>query len=375
MKKYLRLTCTLCRRDIDKLVDVTHYTPDRCTITQGCEGRLQPIEYRSSAGIAVTPEVGVTDWQPRGTRVTQNVKVPTGEDLINLATGSLKQLVIASPRDQAYIDVSLRGKVDTPKAYRAYVFRREGAFSTISGVESGLDKKTLRFTATGDTPDMVEVYVNGVKREHNTSPEGFLFFDGKATFPLPVPPPNTIVFNTPINEAGITQIDVIVSKVEVANDFSLRFTRNKYDESRATTGAYENISYVDGMLNNDTWQRFYLYTLDLDLITSQIPLNTLLVPTQDTTSMFLLSRKPYTQLDRYSTVVMPLKNLNTDGDYIKYYAQDSVTTARATSSSLLTIFPPLRFGKFTVEKTLKVATAGVEEQVVVDGKVITGPDA
>jgi hypothetical protein len=39
------------------------------------------------------------------------------------------------------------------------------------------------------------------------------------------------------------------------------------------------------------------------------------------------------------------------------------------------VFPPLRFGKFEVEKTIKTATSGVEEQIVVDGNVITGPDA
>ena len=370
MKKYLRLQCTSCHRDIDKLVDTTHYSPDLCTITQGCEGRLQPIEYRSSAGIAVLPEVGVKDWQPRGTPTNKNVRLPEGEELIGLETGKTKQLVIGSLLNQPTITIPFKGKVDSPKTYRSYIFRREEPFTTISGVESGLEKKVLRFNATGPSPDLVEVYVNGIQRELGTGPDDYQIADGTTS-----QPPNTIVFNSVIDQSGMTQVDVIVSKVQAQVLYELTFTRNKHDESRVGTGAYENVDYVDGMVTADQWQRFYLYTLDLDSASDTMPLNSILVPAQDSDTFFLLARRPYSQLDRYSTMVILMKGLSDERDYLKYYSQYSVTTARATITSVLSIFPPLRFGKFVVEKPLTAATAGIQEQLVIDGKVITGPDS
>lgn len=373
MKKYLRLICTVCKRSVDKLVDLTHYAPDQCIITLGCEGRLQPVEYISSGGIAVTPEVGVTDWRPRGSSSIEG-SAPTEPVFIDLVTGSLKQLVLAipgtvEPASNATTTLTLIVKADTPKAYRQYVFRREGSFSSISGTEAGLEKKALRFTTYGTSPDVVEVYVNGVKRERGTDLEDYQVYDGTNSSAAP---PNTILFNTNIDQTGVVQVDVIVSKEQVSSTVDLTFKRNKSDESRLSLGTFENISYVDYFLN-DTWRRYYLYTLDLD--DAVLPLNSILVSQGDSEAMFLLARKPYTQLDRYVNVVAPLVDMSAERDYIKYYAVDSVTTARITDTALKTIFPPLRLGKFNIEKTIKTSIAGVEEQLVIDGKVIVGPDA
>lgn len=365
LKKYQRLQCTKCHRDIDKLVNTTHYSPDRCTITQGCEGRLIPLEYRSSAGIATSPEVGVVDWQPRGTHNT-NLKPLVNNELLNLATGSLNQIVVASKRNLPTLTVDFQGKSDKPKAYRAYVFRREGAFITIAGVETGLEKKALRFTAYGDNADVVEVYLNGVKQEPITD---YTVANGSDSSSAP---PNTIVFTKLIDQPGIAQVDIIVSKDEVAESFTLSFKRNIHDESRQDSGAFENIDSVSGMINSAVWETYYLYTLDLDKI--DIPLNTILVP-KDTDAMLMLARRPYTQLDRYTTLVIPLQGMNQEVEYLKYFAVDGKPTLQATQESLLQIFPPLRLTKFTVEQPITVATTGIEEQLVIDGKVITGPDA
>lgn len=359
MKKYLRLTCTICKRDIDKLVNVTHYSPDRCTITQGCEGRLQPIEYKSSAGIAISPEVGVKDWKPRGSSeiVGTQIAAPT---LINLATGEFSQLVVASRLNQQSIGVTFAGKADSPKAYRSYVFRKEGAFSTIAGIESGLEKKALRFTAYGENPDLVQVFLNGVPQNLY---EDYYIADGTN---LSIAPPNTIVFTKTIDVAGVTQIDVIVSKDEQSTNYTLVFQRNKSDESRSGTGAYENVSSV-----NSLSEELFLYTLDLSAV--DVPTNTLLVPTEPV--KFMLSRKPYTQLDRYTDLQSVFSGVDNDVDYLKLYVENNDVVLKATTTSIQTIFPPLRMNKFLVEKPITVKTAGVEEQLVIDGKVITGPDA
>lgn len=361
------MACTVCKREIDKLVDLTHYTPDQCTITLGCEGRLQPLEYRSSGGIAVAPEVGVTDWRPRGS-TSATTKVIAESQLIGLETGTRKQLVIGVPADTAFQYIHLIVKADTPKAYRQYVFRKEGSFTTVSGVENGLEKKALRFAAYGANPDVVEVFVNGVKLEVGTDPEDYQVYDGTDSSSAP---PNTILFNTSLESAGSTQVDVIVSKAASSSTVELKFVRNIADESRNSLGSWENVSYVDRLIDS-SWARYYLYTLDIG--NANLPLNSIMVP-ETLDAFFLMARKPYTQLDRYTDAVVLLQDLSPERDYIKYYAENTVTTARVTSTAITTIWPPLRVGKFVVEKTIKTATSGVEEQLVLDGKVIVGPDA
>jgi len=377
VKKYLRLTCTICKRSIDKLVDLTHYAPDECTITLNCEGRLLPIEYRSNAEIAVAPALGVTDWRPRGTKVF-NSPTDTNPNLIALETGTLKQLTLgvalaSDPGEGATHNVTFSVRADTPKAYRQYVYRMDQSFDSVAGVESGLEKKSLRFTAYGANPDLVEVYVNGVKRAEGTGPDDYQVYNGSNGIL-----PNTIKFNSSIVQAGITQVDVIVSKEQASNDVTLTFTRNALDESRVGTGAYENVSYVDRFdetLAAPHQRRYYLFHLDLDTAT-QLSLNSILVsPSTNTDAIFLLARSPYSTLDRYTDLVVELSGMDEERDYIKFYAVNSVTTARVTQTAISTIYPPLTLGKFVVEKTIKTQLPGVTEQITIDGAVITGPDA
>jgi len=377
VKKYLRLTCTICKRSIDKLVDLTHYAPDECTITLNCEGRLLPIEYRSNAEIAVAPALGVTDWRPRGTKVF-NSPTDTAPSLIALETGTLKQLtlgvaLVSDPGEGATHNVTFSVRADTPKAYRQYVYRMDQSFDSVAGVESGLEKKSLRFTAYGANPDLVEVYVNGVKRAEGTGTDDYQVYNGSNGIL-----PNTIKFNSSIVQAGITQVDVIVSKEQASNDVTLTFTRNALDESRAGTGAYENVSYVDRFdetLAAPHLRRYYLFHLDLDTAT-QLSLNSILVsPSTNTDAIFLLARSPYSTLDRYTDLVVELSGMDEERDYIKFYAVNSVTTARVTQTAISTIYPPLTLGKFAVEKTIKTQLPGVTEQITIDGAVITGPDA
>lgn len=370
MKRYLRLVCTTCKRSIDKLVDLAHYTPDQCTITLGCEGRLQPVEYRSSAGIAVAPEMGVTDWRKRGTTPI-DVKT-TSSPLIDLFTGELKQLVIGVPSSSpsATHVVSFEVKNDSPKEYRQYVFRKEGAFTSVSGIESGLEKKALRFSTNAANPDVVEVFVNGVKRERGTGPSDYQLYDGSTDSTVP---PNTILFNTPISGAGVTQLDVIVSKEQASTTVNLEFKRNTQNESRLNLGAFENISFVE-RFENGSWVKYWLFTLDIDSATN-LPLNSILTTNNSNSGFFLLARPPYSSLDRYANLIIPLSRLDSDLAYINFFLRNGEISAQVSSEAIELVFPPLRFGKFVAEPTLKKRLQGVSEQIVIDGDVIIGPDA
>lgn len=389
MKKYLHLACDKCNRGIDKLVDLTHFFPDKCVITLGCEGRLHPVQYRSDAQIATTPEAGITDWRPRGSTQNQQIK-DAAPVFINTSTGKKDQLVLAvrldaEPADSSTLVLPLQIAADTPKTYRQYVFRYETAFTTVVGVESGLEKKTLRFNAyssvSSPIPDIVQVYVNGVQRYQGPGTDDFQVYDGTSASSVP---PNTISFNTAIDLSGNTQVDVIVSQPAAISTASLSFFRNQEDESRASTGAWENVSCVEEFISG-VWTKFYLFTCDVSTSTA-LTLNTILTASTSlvlngtvqvslANAAFLLARDPFSSLDRYTDISAPLTGMSPDSKYLKYSMVDNKPSLQVTESLLSTLYPPFRVNKFTYEKTIKTAVTGVTGQVTIDGNVIIGPDA
>lgn len=386
MKKYLRLVCTICGRTIDKQVNNTHAVPDKCVITLKCQGRLIPIEYRSNSEIAVAPATGLTDWYARSKMATSEI-APVEEVLINTSTGTTQQLVLAlnlpsAPESTAIASLNLSVRSDSPKDFQQFVFRFDTTFRTVSGVETSIEKKTLRFTSYGPDPDLVEVYVNGVKAEQGIAPDQYqINLDTPATSAIP---PNMVSFNTPISSAGSTQVDVIVSKVVALATRTLTFHKNAGIPARRDTGAWENVESYDRFIGGVT-KRFYLFTCDI-LNTADLEINTILVPSGDVTvtgtstpvsqanSYFMLARQPYSMLDRYPDTVVRLDTMSLDRDYFKFHLVGGIATLEIAKTSVTSLYPPARLQKFVPENTIKTSLAGATEQVTVDGAVIVGPD-
>lgn len=387
MKKYIRLACSVCKRTVDQLVDNTRFAPDKCTITLKCQGRLSPVEYRSDGQITTAPAIGVTDWAPRGAPSTGAAAIlPTR--FIDTSTGVLQQAVLAvrlntEPAPGSTASLTLQTKTEAPKAFRSFVFQRDTEFSTISGVESGVSQKTLRFKTWGPDPDEVEVYLNGAKLLRGTGPSSYQVDDGSATPPAPS---NTIRFNTPVLPVGTFHVEVIVSKAVPEVTSVVTFTRNSDNDSRLDLGAWENVSHID-RFDGTSLQSFYLFTFDVKDNTTLardsilFPVGTVLVNTETgsevvnlTDCFFALSRKPHTKVDRYPDISAYLSDINADRDFLKYVEIGGVLSLGLADTSLTTHFPPSTVRKFNAENTIKVRVAGEEEQLVVDGKVIVGPD-
>lgn len=382
MKKYLRYSCSVCNRFADRLVDNVRAMPDKCTITFRCEGRLFPVQYRSDGGITSAPEIGIVDWRARGTTAS-NLLESQALTFLDTSTGTLQQVVLAvqlSVSDEASgndLKLELIQRSDAPKNYKAYVYRMDTSFSTVSGVESGLEKKTLRYASA----DTVEVFVNGVKQELGAIGTGtYQIYDGIA----PVPP-NTIVFNPIIAFPGITQVDVIVAAAATTFKSTLTFNRNIDDDTRLMKGSWENVSHVE-RFDGINWQKWYLFTLDLSDAT-QLQLNTIMTAAPSakivgalddvpaSKIMLLLARKPYSTLDRYTNLMVPLTTLTFERDYLKFFAVNGKPSLYVSETAKMTVYPPLIVKKFNTEKTIQTKLAGVTDQIVVDGSVIVGPDA
>jgi hypothetical protein len=395
MKKYLRLSCSVCKRYADRLVDLTRVVPDRCTITLDCQGRLYPIEYRSDGQITAAPATGVTDWYQRTVSSAASPTLPSialaDQASVATSTGSLGQLVLAlatptMPPFGATAVINFAARNDTPKAFKQFSYVEQIAFTLISGIEDAAAKKNLKFnTYTGSDPDIVEVYVNGAKRTQGLLPENYQVFDGTATSAIT---PNTISFNEAVNIPGDVQVDVIVSKLQTSANQQLTFTRNF--DSNIPSGAWGNVSYVERWVGG-TWKKFYLFTCNI-LDNANLILNTIIYPVGTVTARgpapstpligsfnlseasFLLARRPFTQVDRYANILIPLTNLDVDRDFLKYHNVSSIGTLEVTDTSIETIFPPVRLVRFNIETTIKVASVGEDEQIVIDGSLITGPD-
>lgn len=383
MKKYLRAICTVCKRTTDKPVDTARFAPDGCTITLSCQGRLVPLEYRSNANVATASSVGLVDWYPRG-QAPSSVSQSSAPDLVNTATGSLSQVVlaveaIADPGSGSTATLSLSVQSDAPRDYRQYTFRFDAPFSTVSGVEASPDKKTLRFAAYGSIPDVVEVYVNGVLATLGQGLNEYQIFDGNNSVPA-----NLVYFNNSVELGGSTQVDIVVSKAAAKKVKTLTFYRNT--EARrllrnTSVGAWENVSgftrIVDGQARS-----YFLFTADVK-DTAEIDINTIMTVEGDvlldtvqvpTSSAFLmLAREPYTQVDRYPDTPVRLDKI-TSPNFMKFQMVDGTPTLLVTGNSIASLYPPAQLLKLNAESTLKTIVSGATSGISIDGSVVVGPD-
>lgn len=366
MKKYTRVKCSVCHRVTDKITRTEHAQPDLCTITLGCTGRLQLVEYLSRAEIAQTVVSGVPDWRPRNAaEFVPPTTVPF--ELIAMANGAAGEIVLASDRDIPEIIMELTGKVEAPRDYRAFMYRITGEFRTVSGVEAGLERKTLRFGAQ----DSVTVMVNGVPRQQGTGADEYQISRPDNTLPG-----NTIIFNEPVVLPGTVQVDVVVTKTVTPTVYRIVFRRNIPDETLPAS-AWVNVDSITGMWNGNTTGVKYLYTArTTDL---NIPANILLQP-QASDDILLLSRAPFSYLDRYLTMYVSCRGFSDENQYIRYSATldgrgvPVSANLTVTNNTITQTYPVMICKTFKRELPITTALPGDPNQIVMDGSVIIGPD-
>jgi len=382
MKKYVKLKCSACARQKDQLIDSAHYTPDRCTITLGCEGRLTPIGLTSDGSSTLSnPPTGTSNWYPRGSVVAKTSALKN-DVLYDTSTGSKKQFVIAVSNDalnfipsgQSSLKLELYIEQQTAKDYRQYTYRRSSPFTTINGVEDGQAKKVLRYT----TSDEVQVYVNGVKRDAGID---YLLYDGTQSSAVP---PNTVMFTTQITGAN-NQVDVIVTQASAVQTGTLMFQRAINDESRAGLGAWEGVDSVKTPAHG-VWSVFYCdfseisstFALDVKLRLKELSIrqsdNDPWSPIQ--AACILLSRtKVHTPIDRQRAKWVPTYGLNTDTEYLVVKMVDGERSLLVTEGAALDVFPTLEVLRFGSHKLQTSSLAGNGDASELDNNLITGPDA
>ena len=391
MKKYARLTCSECKRTLDQLVNMSHYVPNRCNITLGCEGSLKIEGYTNNGDtIRNTPDIGVSNWLPRGYSFTNNASSLKDDVLVNLSTGSYQQVILAikdpgiSIDSQSTVILQFTVENSSPKDFRKYTFRKNVAIKILNGIEDSPEKKALRYNITGENPDIVEVYVNGIKKNLGTGSGEFQLYDESITSAVP---PNSIVFNE--NITGGSQIDVVVSKSQPTSNINLTFRRMVYDNSRVSSGTWEGVDYVTKIDSvTSKWFLFYCDISEQEIL----PLNSKLritdtqlpVFTDGITKLlqlkdcaFLLSNDGlYTYLDQIKSKYIPLSGLNDVTKYLTIKLDDNIKNVYCTEDSVEDVFPLLIVKNYFAKKPISTNMLfGNSESTKVDSQIILGPDA
>lgn len=391
MKKYAKLKCSECARTIDQIVNLSHFVPNRCNITLGCEGLLSIEGYTNNGNtIRGTPsDNDVSNWAPRGSRIISAIE-STESPLINLSTGTLQQIILAVKNQDTIIDdissVNLTFVVedDTPKDYRKYTFRKSVPTKIINGVEDGVEKKTLRYSLVGSDPDVISVFVNGIQVDEGTGAGQYQLYSGDSSSQVP---PNAILFNNTIAGTSI-QVDVVISKSRPTSTLQLPFSRMISDNSRVGTGSWEGVNYVT--IIDSSAQKWYLFYCDLSE-QALLPLNSKLRISTDFPPMlsdgsskdlnleecaFLLSVDGvFTYLDQIKSKYIPLSGLNSDTKYLTIKLVDGVKHLYATEISVKDIFPVMVTTNYYARTALMSNLTGNSEAVKLDNQIILGPDS
>lgn len=387
MKKYVRLSCTTCKRTKDQLLDLTHYTPDKCTITFQCEGRLQPVDYISNGSsiLGVAP-VGVTNWYPRNSSFAT---APTSSSIVlrDTSTGYLKQIVLAIDEDgvgeypeTATVEVDFEAEQQTPQSFLKYTYKRTVPFTIINGVEDGTSKKVLRYDITTALPDQVEVYVNGVRRARGTAFGEYQLYDGTVGCPVP---PNSVLFNAAVTGSN-TQIDVIVTKEAATSTVTLTFTRAVDDESRLSQGAWEGVNKIK-MVSNGSQHIYDLFYLDFAEASQQLPRDVKLrvkevrvmtlgaysVPLGDA-HVLLSTEQQYLYLDKIYSFTIPMSNVVGENYMMIKYVDDE-RKFLCVLDAKREVFPAISPVFFDAPAMI-TSGPGNDDASTLDNTYIIGPD-
>jgi len=331
------------------------------------------------------PPAGLTNWYPRGSVITGTQALQPSL-LYNTSTGTLQQLVIAvpitelgfTPGARATARLVLVSEQQTAKDYRQYTYRKSGAFTAVNGVEDGAAQKVLRYNITGPSPDSVEVYVNGVKRDAGTGSTEYQLFLG----PDSAAPPNSVLFNTALSDST-TQVDVIITQASSVSSVELKFKRVIDNDARTGTGAWEGVDAV----SSPALGRLCLFYLDFSEISATLALDIKLkfgtgsvLQVQDEAQsgtarpVILLSRSGlFTELDRLRSRVINFAELSSATDYLIVKLVNKVRILFVTEDSAKDIFPALQIHRYN-KPVLQTQLAGNSDGAQLENSIIIGPD-
>lgn len=335
MNRYITYQCTVCRRTKDVERDDKRAIPSGCTITKGCGGTLFKIGDKAYAE-QTKPVAGVTDWYPRGTSPSKDTG-KTASDYVEMSVSSSGALVIAvkMTTDQASTIPELTLKIQQRRVetipFTQFTFRIlvEGT-TTVSGRDS--QGRNLRIDSTAQSEGRLRVRVNGVETVDYTVSSSVQA--------------STVTFMQPLPLEGV--VDIIVFNEKEVEEKELTFATNRTIAVNDLSGAWGNVRWVNRLnplLSEPNEERFWLYTCTS---TASLPSSARIkvVGLYNGTALFnperavfLLASTPYSHVDRYLGLVIPLPTLQEDFDILTSSKPTRDFTTDKTN--IVSVYPPL----------------------------------
>lgn len=308
---YLNYECSICRRIKSFLKDTQRVTPNHCTITKGCLGKLSVVG-ETKIPTQTKLSAGIEDWYPRGTKRgnTNDVNVSESFDLSTSATGSLTLAVKGDDTLPYQLNLTLEQRRVGDIQFQQFTFRLTSGATSVSGRDSS--GKNLRFDQEAIDEGRVVARVNGVETTAT-------FSGSKVSFITPV--------------VGV--VDVLVYSTKSTTTKILTLTRNKSLNPTLARGSWANINYVERIDIDGNVSKWYLYSVDTiaGLTTGRIKIEK---SSEVGEAIFLLASTPYQSTDRYLNFVVPQSSLIEDFNL----AHESGELT-ASTEFLSEIYPPI----------------------------------
>lgn len=346
MNRYITYQCTVCRRTKDVERDDKRAIPSGCTITKGCGGTLFKIGDKGFAE-QTQPVAGVTDWYPRGTSPSKDTG-RTASDYVEMSVSSSGALVVAvkmtTAQASAVSELTLKiqqRRVETIP-FTQFIFRifktepvtQPGQAEVKTSVVSGRDSqgRNLRIDGTAQSEGRLRVRVNGVERTDYT-----VTATGQTS---------SIRILEELTPESV--IDIIVLNEKEVQEKELTFVTNRTIAVNDLSGAWGNVRWVgklNPLLSQPNEERFWLYTCTS---TASIPSSarikviglfdgaTLIEPER---VLFLLASTPYSHVDRYLGLTIPLTALQED--FAVLTSNKTTRDFTTDKANLVSVYPPL----------------------------------
>jgi hypothetical protein len=290
----------------------------------------------------VTPVAGLTDWYPRGQKVTFT-PIPTPNETVSLACNNSGAITIAIKMTAAEADANstlkmklIQTRVENVSS-QTFLYKITTPTILVTGKDS--TGKILRFNQQAIDEDRVFVRVDGVLRHAGSNATEYVLS------------PNSINFNIALN-IGST-VDVAVYSEKGTIDRVLTFTQHDANVDN-NYGAWSNIRYVDEYdssmnLSVDKWWIYTCAEINSINYSSSIRLDGVF-KIDETTAFridnalsdvrFLISAPAHENTDRYLNFYIDCVDLHTE--FLITSVFENVNTLYADSKALRESFPTLQ---------------------------------
>lgn len=375
MRKYLKYKCPICKREKDELVDTKRVKVFKCSITLGCVGRLFPIKYSETADlIPNAPPVGVENWYSRLQDKPTWFK-EISDNLIVLTNGPNSSLFVMVSHDQLdspsdVVKLTFSMEQASNNDFREYVFNTTLSTEVVSGIEDGISKKVLRYNTNALNPDVLVVYVNGVKLTEGLGDSQYQVNRSSNTIIA-----NTIKFNTPL--LGRNRITIIVTKASINKQEVIEFERLMPADK---LGAWDSTNYI-----TSNSKKYYIFhhnfensTLDRNrkMFISKVVItqngSDVTLPTASC-KILLTNGELTTRLDRVLTNYVSCDKISNTESSV--FLVNEKNTSKMVVSELLvdSIFPAFTVTEYSVKQLTLTTNIRDSEALSISNKFIRGP--